>query len=427
MAQTFAAPRETGRGHLLDVADFNDRLLALTSCRIAVPRNRPACSPADPETDGKRRSHGVRVWGAAAAITSGLCPPIGGAVVHASNWRWVFLVNVPLGVVAVIVAKCRLAEDRAAERRRVLDLREAVLLAAALALITLGLVRIRDWGWASTAVVGSFVADAIAVAVFVMSSGWCPTPRVDAALLTPVASAGADAAKPDSVPLCMPFPRRAPRCAPFAPSRVARTNNPIGPVLPYAALDDAAMAERQQCTRGVETPAGSNLFLTDEVFDFLNVIRLGRMQDSTRAIIGSLSAVVLDPAVVEAHIFAYLIGENSDSHDALGGTGLVRGRRTVAAPYAAYADRLVEDVSIQLRWVNVDLLARWAVVHRHSPAMTVHVTGPATSLRVIAESAITPGAAANGLPAFHQIDRAGQASRFAARPVPPRRSMLVMR
>jgi NTE family protein len=48
--------------------------------------------------DAARRAYGVGLWGAAAAVASGLGPPIGGALVEASSWRWVFLVNLPLGI-----------------------------------------------------------------------------------------------------------------------------------------------------------------------------------------------------------------------------------------------------------------------------------------------------------------------------------------
>lgn len=63
-----------------------------------------------------RRAHGVGLWGAAAAIASGLGPPIGGAIVQVSDWRWAFLVNVPLGVVAVVVARRELVESRSPGR-----------------------------------------------------------------------------------------------------------------------------------------------------------------------------------------------------------------------------------------------------------------------------------------------------------------------
>jgi NTE family protein len=130
-----------------------------------------------------RRAHGVGLWGAAAAIASGLGPPIGGVIVEASSWRWAFLVNVPLGVVAVVVARRRLVESRAAGRRRVPDLRGTVLLAVALGLLTLGLIKGPDWGWASPGTVGSFVAAAVALVGFVLSSRSHPAPLVEPALL----------------------------------------------------------------------------------------------------------------------------------------------------------------------------------------------------------------------------------------------------
>jgi NTE family protein len=130
-----------------------------------------------------RRAHGVGLWGAAAAIASGLGPPIGGAIVQVSNWRWAFLVNIPLGIVAVLVARRHLVESRAPGVRRVPDLRGAVLLAAALGLLTLGLIKGPDWGWDSAGTVGSFVAAAVALVGFVVSSRYHPSPLIEPAYL----------------------------------------------------------------------------------------------------------------------------------------------------------------------------------------------------------------------------------------------------
>ncbi|HEY0226366.1 MAG TPA: DHA2 family efflux MFS transporter permease subunit, partial [Mycobacterium sp.] len=130
-----------------------------------------------------RRAHGVGLWGAAAAIASGLGPPIGGAIVQVSNWRWAFLVNIPLGIVAVLVARRHLVESRAPGVRRVPDLRGAVLLAAALALLTLGLIKGPDWGWDSAGTVGSFAAAAVALVGFVVSSRYHPSPLIEPAYL----------------------------------------------------------------------------------------------------------------------------------------------------------------------------------------------------------------------------------------------------
>ncbi len=130
-----------------------------------------------------RRAHGVALWGAAGAIAAGLGPPIGGALVEAFSWRWVFLVNVPMGIVAVFAARRLLVESRAAGRRRVPDLRGAVLLAVALGLLTLGLIKGPDWGWASVSAIGSFAAAAIAIVGFVLSSRSHSAPLIEPALL----------------------------------------------------------------------------------------------------------------------------------------------------------------------------------------------------------------------------------------------------
>lgn len=133
--------------------------------------------------DAARRAHGVGLWGAAAAIASGLGPPIGGALVDAASWRWVFLVNLPLGLVAVVVARRGLVESRASGRRRVPDFRGAALLAVALGCLTLGLVKGPDWGWISPAIIGSFLAAVVAMLGFVLSSQRHPTPLIEPALL----------------------------------------------------------------------------------------------------------------------------------------------------------------------------------------------------------------------------------------------------
>lgn len=133
--------------------------------------------------DAARRAHGVGLWGAAAAIASGLGPPIGGAIVDSLSWRWVFLVNLPLGILAVVVARRGLVESRASGRRRVPDLRGTVLLAAGLGFLTLGLIKAPDWGWGSAAALGSFAASLAALAGFVLSSKNHPAPLIEPAFL----------------------------------------------------------------------------------------------------------------------------------------------------------------------------------------------------------------------------------------------------
>ena len=131
----------------------------------------------------ERRSHAVGLWGASAAVAAGLGPPIGGALVQWGDWRWAFLVNLPFGAAALWLNRHHLVESRAPGRRRLPDLRGALVLAAGLSFLTLGIVQGNDWGWSSARVVGSFALAALLVAGFVASSRSHPQPLLDPALL----------------------------------------------------------------------------------------------------------------------------------------------------------------------------------------------------------------------------------------------------
>ncbi|MGZ6804028.1 MAG: MFS transporter [Nocardioidaceae bacterium] len=133
--------------------------------------------------DSERRAHGIGLWGASAAIAAGLGPPVGGALVALSSWRLAFLVNVPLGALALVVARRQLVESRAPGRRRVPDLRGALLLAVALGALTSGVVKGGDWGWGGGRVLGLLALAAVATGLFVLSSRAHPSPVLDPTLL----------------------------------------------------------------------------------------------------------------------------------------------------------------------------------------------------------------------------------------------------
>ena len=135
----------------------------------AVPRN--------------HRAHAIGLWGATAAVAAGLGPPLGGFLVDVSSWRLAFFVNVPLALVAMLRGRGLLTESRAPGRRRLPDLAGTAGLAAALGLLTLGIVQGSSWGWTSAGVVGALAAAVLAVGFTVRSSRRHPSPIVDPALL----------------------------------------------------------------------------------------------------------------------------------------------------------------------------------------------------------------------------------------------------
>jgi EmrB/QacA subfamily drug resistance transporter len=129
----------------------------------------------------ERRAAGVGLWGAAAAAAAATGPTLGGLLVELSDWRLVFLVNLPLGV-AIVWLGARGLRERERLDSRLPDLLGAALLAASLALLTLAIIEGNDWGWGAPATLACFAAAALLLAAVVARSLRHPRPIVEPAL-----------------------------------------------------------------------------------------------------------------------------------------------------------------------------------------------------------------------------------------------------
>jgi NTE family protein len=133
--------------------------------------------------EARERMHAVALWSAVAALAAGIGPPLGGLLITASSWRLVFLVNIPVGVLAFLLAQRVLVESRAPGRRRMPDLLGGVVLALAIASLVLAVVKGQEWGWSGARVVGAFIAALVLGAYFLVRSGRQRTPVIDLSLL----------------------------------------------------------------------------------------------------------------------------------------------------------------------------------------------------------------------------------------------------
>jgi EmrB/QacA subfamily drug resistance transporter len=129
----------------------------------------------------QRRAAAVRLWVAFGGLGAALGPVLGGLLVE-FGWRWVFLVNVPFGLIAVVVG-VRMLPDPEGDGGRMPDLFGAALLVGAIAGLVLGLVKGTDWGWSSAGVLTAFAVAALLTVAFVVSSARHHSPVVDPALL----------------------------------------------------------------------------------------------------------------------------------------------------------------------------------------------------------------------------------------------------
>jgi EmrB/QacA subfamily drug resistance transporter len=129
----------------------------------------------------EKRGLAIGLWAAVGGTAAAAGPVVGGLLVELS-WRWVFLVNVPVGIGAIVAGLRVLREVRDPDPARP-DLVGAGVLTAAVATLIAAIVEGPDWGWGDARVVALFAAATGLSVVFAWRSAHHPVPVVEPALL----------------------------------------------------------------------------------------------------------------------------------------------------------------------------------------------------------------------------------------------------
>jgi EmrB/QacA subfamily drug resistance transporter len=124
----------------------------------------------------------IAAWGAVSAVAAGVGPPLGGLLVEAGSWRWIFVINVPVGLITVWLGMRRLRESRAVDTAPP-DVPGAALLAGATGAVALALVQGETWGWTSAATLGSLGAALVLGTLLVARTRRIAAPVLEPALL----------------------------------------------------------------------------------------------------------------------------------------------------------------------------------------------------------------------------------------------------
>jgi EmrB/QacA subfamily drug resistance transporter len=119
-------------------------------------------------TDSRERTRALGVWSAIAAGSGAIGLLLGGVLTDALSWRWIFFINLPVALLAVVAAVRFVPESRAELRQRSFDLAGAVTVTGGLVLLVYTLVNAQAWGWGSARTVGLFAASAVLLAGFVL-------------------------------------------------------------------------------------------------------------------------------------------------------------------------------------------------------------------------------------------------------------------
>ncbi len=128
------------------------------------------------------RARSVRIWAATGAVAAALGPAVGGVLVEAS-WRWVFLVNLPVGVLALVGGAVLLPRSRNEAAEHLPDLLGAGLLAITIGALTLGLVEGQTWGWTDDRILLAWAVTVVGLIGFLISSARHREPVIDPNLL----------------------------------------------------------------------------------------------------------------------------------------------------------------------------------------------------------------------------------------------------
>ncbi|HTP20143.1 MAG TPA: DHA2 family efflux MFS transporter permease subunit [Solirubrobacteraceae bacterium] len=113
----------------------------------------------------ERRGMIVGIYGGLAGLAVAMGPIVGGAIAQSIDWHWIFWINVPIGVAAVLLGVRLLPESYGAPER--LDLVGVALVTAGVVALVWALTRANDAGWASAETAGSLAAGTLLLAAFV--------------------------------------------------------------------------------------------------------------------------------------------------------------------------------------------------------------------------------------------------------------------
>ena len=124
------------------------------------------------------RAKAIGAWSGLGGIAGAIGPFLGGWLLAVANWRWIFLINVPLAVLIVLVARRHVPESADPRASRHLDVPGAVLCAAGLAGLTYGLIAWPSNGLGDPQVWGTLVVGVLALGGFVLVERRSPQPMV---------------------------------------------------------------------------------------------------------------------------------------------------------------------------------------------------------------------------------------------------------
>jgi EmrB/QacA subfamily drug resistance transporter len=140
----------------------------------------------------KERGTAIGIWAGVSAMALAIGPLLGGIITEHISWNWIFFVNVPIGVVAVLAAIFVVPESKDTSRQQRLDLPGLITSALALFSIVFALIEANRYGWTSTLILSLFALGAVSLAGFIFLEMHQRVPLLDLSLFKSGTFAGAN-------------------------------------------------------------------------------------------------------------------------------------------------------------------------------------------------------------------------------------------
>jgi EmrB/QacA subfamily drug resistance transporter len=118
------------------------------------------------EFEGRERAHAVGIWGATVGGAVAIGPLVGGVITEGLGWEWIFFVNIPIGLAAIVLTESKLINVKATDPQPI-DWGGLVTFSAGLFLFIFALIRGNAEGWGSTVIVSSLIGAVVLLAAFV--------------------------------------------------------------------------------------------------------------------------------------------------------------------------------------------------------------------------------------------------------------------
>ena len=115
----------------------------------------------------RQRGTAIGIWAGVSALALAIGPLVGGLLSEHADWSWIFFVNIPVGIVAVVAAFVFIDESRDTSKEQRPDVPGLVTSGVGLFALTYGLIEANSYGWGSTRILAAFGLAALSLAAFV--------------------------------------------------------------------------------------------------------------------------------------------------------------------------------------------------------------------------------------------------------------------